>query len=350
MKKLTAILLCMLLLASTVSMVFTSSALNVSVNAGLSSLKNQWVKDKSNGIEYMYYSPVKGSYDTTKYPVVIILHGKFSGDYNGHQLDGSDFAKWSSTEYQARFKNAGGAFIIMPISPGGAVSGWGTNYYDDQLFDLIDGFSAKYSKNVDNSRVSIGGWCVGGEGAVRIAAKQPERFSAVLAMVPYNGISKSEAEALADTPIWIVLSKNDTLAIYGTMGKPGWNNVKDNTNVPEKCRATVFEKYGYYDAFNHAVQYGVANDLLNQPSDSGMKTTDAKGNSITLNENNAVISWLSQQSLNDRPNHDEPEDNSCKCDCHSSNGFTKFIWKIKVFFWKIFSQSKRVCACGANHW
>lgn len=349
MKKLTAILLCMLLLGSVMSIAFTSSALDVSINSGLSALKAQWIKDKSNGIEFMYYSPVRNSSDNTKYPVVIILHGKFSGDYNGHQLDGSDFAKWSSKEYQARFKDAGGAFIIMPVSPGGAVSGWGTNYYDDQLFGLIDGFSAKYSKNVDTSRISIGGWCVGGEGAIRIAAKQPDRFSAVLAMVPYNGISKSEAKALADTPIWMVLSKNDTLAIYGTMGKPGWNNVKDNTKVPDKCRATVFEKYGYYDAFNHAVQYGVANDLLNQPSDSGMRTTTASGASVTLNENNAVISWLSQQRLDDSAD-DSNKDDSCKCDCHSGNGFTKFIFKIKVFFWKIFSQSKRVCACGANHW
>ena len=106
-----------------------------------------------------------------------------------------------------------------------------------------------------------------------------------------------------------------------------------------------FEKYNYYDAASHAVQLAVANDLLNQPSDCGMYTQNAKGQRITTSEKESIITWLSSFTLGDAEKEDV-----CRCDCHSSKGFTKFIWSIKVFFWRIFSSSKRMCACGASHW
>lgn len=40
---------------------------------------------------------------------------------------------------------------------------------------------------------------------------------------------------------------------------------------------------------------------------------------------------------------------SCSCDCHSTNGFKKFIWKILCFFYKIFGTNK-VCGCGSVHY
>ena len=40
---------------------------------------------------------------------------------------------------------------------------------------------------------------------------------------------------------------------------------------------------------------------------------------------------------------------SCSCGCHSTNGFISFLWKIKLFFIKIFGVQK-VCACGKKHY
>lgn len=40
---------------------------------------------------------------------------------------------------------------------------------------------------------------------------------------------------------------------------------------------------------------------------------------------------------------------SCSCDCHSNNGFKKFIWKILCFFYKVFGTNK-ICGCGSTHY
>lgn len=42
-------------------------------------------------------------------------------------------------------------------------------------------------------------------------------------------------------------------------------------------------------------------------------------------------------------------DKLCSCMCHSTNSFTKFIWKILSFFYKIFGTNKS-CSCGIKHY
>mgnify|MGYP003294403289 CR=1 FL=1 len=170
-------------------------------------------------------------------------------------------------------------------------------------------------------------------------------FAALIVMAPHYSVNEGHLRVLADTPVWLVACKNDITATYSTMSKAFWNTLRDTTNVPSACRFTTFEKYNYYDAASHAVQFAVANDLLNQPSDCGMSTVNAKGGTVATNEGESIITWLSSFRLGET----EKED-ICHCDCHSSKGFTKFIWSIKCFFWRIFAQSRRACECGANHW
>ena len=41
----------------------------------------------------------------------------------------------------------------------------------------------------------------------------------------------------------------------------------------------------------------------------------------------------------------------CSHNCHSSNAFLRFFWKIALFFNKLFNiESKRICECGVAHW
>ena len=178
-----------------------------------------------------------------------------------------------------------------------------------------------------------------------MAVKYPDFFAALIVMAPHYTVNESHLKALSDTPVWLVACKNDITATYGTMSKAFWNTLKETTNVPSSCRFTTFEKYNYYDGASHYVHYAVANDLLNQPSDCGMYTQNAKGQTITTSESESIITWLSSFSLGDAEKEDV-----CRCDCHSSKGFTKFIWSIKCFFWRIFSSSKKTCACGVSHW
>ena len=52
----------------------------------------------------------------------------------------------------------------------------------------------------------------------------------------------------------------------------------------------------------------------------------------------------------DRCNADLSPEANCTCACHKG-GFAGFIFKIKVFFWKLFGMNQyRYCDCGKAHW
>ena len=343
MKKVISFILCSLLLIQTT--VLTFSAIDVSISEGKDALVAQWENGDSHGFDYRAYSPVKDSEDTTKYPLVVMLHGKYSGTNEGEQLTSSDFYNWSSSEYQARFKDSGGAFILMPRTPGGDAATWANTSYHSDLMSLIRDYISSHSDNIDTSRIYLLGWSMGGAGAISVASSNQNFFAALVIIAPFDSVTTAQVQSLKHTPIWLVTCTKDTTASYVTFAKPFWNSVKDITEIPSYCRITTFNKYNYYDVGHHNVHYAVASDLLNQPSDCGMKTETAKGESISTNENESIITWLSSQILGQAQ-----EDNVCHCNCHASKGWTKFWWAITNFFNMIFSPSKKICACGASHW
>ncbi len=343
MKKLISILLCLLMILPFA--VMSASAVGVSISKGKDALVAQWQKGEGHGLDYRAYSPVKGENDNTKYPLVVILHGRNSGSSEGEQLTASDFYKWSSSEYQARFKNAGGAFILMPRTPGGNVNTWANTSFHSELMLLVKDYISSNADNIDTSRIYLMGWSMGGAGTVSFAANNPGFFAALVVVAPFDSVTTAQVKSMKNTPIWLVTCTKDTTASHVTFAKPFWNSVKDITEVPSYCRITTFSKYNYYDGGHHRVDFAVANDLLNQPSDCGMKTQTAKGATIKTNENESIITWLSSQVLGTAK-----EDNVCHCNCHASKGWTKFWWAITNFFNMIFSPSKKICACGASHW
>ena len=104
MKKIISVFLCLLMLIPLSCVFFSASAANVSISQGKDALVAQWDKGEGRGFDYRAYSPVRDQNDTTKYPLVVILHGNQSGSKEGEQLTASEFYNWSSSEYQARFK------------------------------------------------------------------------------------------------------------------------------------------------------------------------------------------------------------------------------------------------------
>lgn len=345
MKKLISAFLCLLMLLSITGVCFSSSAVNVSLSQGKDALVAQWEKGNGRGFDYRAYSPIKNPGDSTKYPLVVMLHGKYSGTSEGEQLTGTNFYNWSSSEYQARFKNAGGAFILMPRTPGGDGTTWANTGFHSDLMALIRDYISTHSSNIDTSRIYLIGWSMGGAGAVTIAAKNPKFFAAVVVIAPFDSVTTAQVEALRNTPIWLVTCTKDTTASHPLFAKPFWNSIKDITEIPSYCRLTTFSKYNYYDSGHHYVHFAVASDLLNQPSDCGMKTVTAKGSTVNTSASESIITWLSSQKVGEAK-----ENNVCHCDCHSSKSWTKFWWAITKFFYMIFSPGKKICACGKAHW
>ena len=343
MKKLIALTLCLMMLIPFVCI--NISAIDVSLTQGKNALVAQWQKGESHDFDYRAYSPVKDADDTTKYPLVVMLHGKYSGTNEGEQLTSSEFYNWSSSEYQARFKDTNGAFILMPRTPGGDGTTWSNTSYHSDLISLIKSYISANADNIDTSRIYLMGWSMGGAGAISVASNNKNFFAALVIMAPFDSVTAAQVKSLKHTPIWLVTCTKDTTASYVTFAKPFWNSVKDITEIPSYCRITTFSKYNYYDSGHHNVHHSVANDLLNQPSDCGMKTENAKGERISTSENESIITWLSSQRLGQAKENDV-----CHCNCHASKSWTKFWWAITNFFNMIFSPSKKLCACGDAHW
>ena len=343
MKKIISLLLSLMMIASVCAI--GTSAVGVCISQGKDALVAQWQKGEGHGLDYRAYSPVNDETDTTKYPLVVMLHGKYSGTNEGEQLTATDFYNWSSSEFQSRFNNAGGAFILMPRTPGGDGTTWANTSLTDDLMALIRDYIAEHSDNIDTDRIYLLGWSMGGAGVVSTASKNPDFFAALVIIAPFDSVTKAQVEAVKHTPIWLVTCTKDTTASHITFAKPFWNSIKDYSEVPSYCRITTFSKYNYYDAGHHHTHFAVANDLLNQPSDCGMKTETAKGDSVTTSESESIITWLSSQVLGQAK-----EDDVCHCNCHASKGWTKFWWAISCFFYRMFSPSKKMCACGISHW
>lgn len=343
MKKFVSLLLCIVLLSMLA--VVPCFAVGVNLFEGKQALVAQWEKGSGYGFDYRSYSPKTSQTDNTRYPLVVLLHGKYSGSKEGEQLTETDFFNWSSVEFQSRFSDAGGAYILMPRTPGGDGNTWANTSFHSKLKSLINDFISKNSANIDTSRIYLGGWSMGGAGAISMASSYPNFFAALLVMAPFDSVTQAQLDAIKNTPTWLVTCTQDTTASHALFAKPFWNGLRDTTNIPSYCRLTTFSKYNYYDGGNHYVHFAVASDLLNQPSDCGMKTVDARGNRINTNEEESIITWLSAQRLGMTE-----EENVCRCECHSLKGFTRFIWSIKRFFYMLFSPSKKMCQCGIAHW
>ncbi len=321
-------------------------AVDISLSQGKDALVAQWQKGNERGIDYRYYSPVRQGEENKKYPLVVLLHGKYSGTHEGEQITGTDFYKWSSNEFQSRFSESGGAFLFAPRTPGGDTMTWANAGLQDDLMALLGDFISRNLSNIDLERIYTVGWSMGGAGAVSLTSEHTDFFAATVIIAPFDSVTQNQVSSLKNTPIWLVTCTKDTTASHVTFAKPFWNKVIDTTNIPSYCRITTFSKYNYHDSGHHYVHFAVANDLLSQPSDCGMKTEDARGNRINTSETESIITWLSSQRLGKAS-----ESNVCRCDCHSEKGWTSFIWSIKCFFWRIFgSDSKRYCGCGISHW
>ncbi len=321
MKKTLSLLLVMIMTLSCFA--FTASAMSVS--EGLEALESQFADGKNN-FDYVYYTPVKKANDTTKYPLIIWLHGQFSGDYKRYQLENCEVALWSSEEYQAKIKGTGGAFIFLPRDPTLQLDmAWNGPVSD--LKKSIDDFISKHKKNIDPSRIYLGGFSMGGKGTVRLAAAYPGYFAAIFPMSSVYNPSTSELRALKDTPVWMFTCRSDYIntslnahAISTNM----WNYWKTNSSCVGVNRWTYFISPlvnpdgvvplldPIYSLFQHNSWDAVAHDLVmnNGKLYSNMITLDGYGNTIALNTRETFLSWLSSHSLDGPIGSEEEDDNN----------------------------------------
>ena len=308
MKKILSVFLIITMLFLSCSM----SAAAVSNSVSASAIRGVFKAGTDEDIyDYYYYSPVKGSSDKTKYPVILWLHGQLSGDYKGDQIRQSDIAYFATAQNQAKIKGAGGAFILVPRYPTLNVNlSWVGENANIKAF--VDRFIAKNKANVDTNRIYVGGYSMGGKAAMSFAASYPNYVAAIFPTSSIYLLSSTESDmrSLVNTPVWFFTCKDDNF-----WGKPipqtsDWNYFCSITNQKDNVRWTQFDKNPYlynYDGTpiltvgysEHNVWDPVMHDLImkNGTMYPNMVTINGNGTKVTLTNDNSFLYWLSSQSL-----------------------------------------------------
>lgn len=271
-------------------------------SAGIEALRGQFESGKAPetagyALDYKYYSPV-GEEDTTKYPLVIFLHGIGHGNYEGSQLDDSDMPYWSSKEYQERFLDAGGAFILLPRAPEQRKEYWGENFIEP-LRALIDDFIAQHGENIDTTRISITGSSAGGGMVWFMLEAFPDYFATAFPVASTKTPSNSTLQKTSGTAVWIFASKRDPMVNYYLSPKKVWNGLMKYNDHPENCRISSFtEVYnpdGTHSSDNHHLAKVITCDM--HTLDGGVypcvETIDGTGSVLDLSGDNGIITWIS---------------------------------------------------------
>ena len=301
MKKLISVLLCILTLVPFIG-ILSADAETLSI--GNDVLDTYFLDGKCPGeLDYVYFEPdVK---ENTRYPLMIWLHGAKSGDKPRAQLEWYRFSNWASPEYQARFKNAGGAFLLAPRSSKDPTHNW----YETGCASLkatIDYFVSLYSDVIDTSRIYISGYSTGGSMVWHMVTNYPDFFAAAMPIASLYNPTTVEMNGLSDTSIWIFSCDKDFYTSAATaVAEENFNYLKTVTNRPSGLRLTSFTeavwasgaKQNAYDK-EHYIWGAVTNDMfMDDGSQFAYSTTvDGNGSKITFNIPNGIISWLSQQT------------------------------------------------------
>lgn len=333
MKKTVSVLLSVLVLLSCVCASFSAGA--ISESKGLDALRAQF-KSGESALDYVYYSPVKED-TTVKYPLVVWIHGNGSGDYPGHQLDNCAIAYWSSEEYQARFKNAGGAYLLLPRCQTGLTVAWDDTYIRP-LKKTIDSFVSEHKDSIDTNRIYIGGYSMGGKIVIRMASTYPDFFAAAFPISPVYNPPSTELSKLEKVPIWLFVCKNDTYpSLSQTVVKSNWSYLSRVSAAPERNRMSTFDTIYYANGTvrtsdgkkdTHNTWDPVCHDLFmnDKTQFKDMTVVDGTGKEVKLTYPNGLISWLSEQSLENR-----------KSEENNTNFFAKIYNFFKNLLYMIFS-------------
>lgn len=299
MKKIISIILCIAILCVPVT-VFA-----IPLSSGDNALRDEFSSGNSGTLHYSYFEPeLSGG---KKYPLVIWLHGVASGNYDGNELDSYEFCKWASDEYQARFVNAEGAFLLCPRCPGG----WDVTT-TGVLMDCINSFISLYSPFIDTSRIYISGFSVGAVMVLKMVNAYPNFFAGA---VPISAITQNSSyiKNMKNTAVWFFANEKDTfVGANASATKSSYNTLKNIIFDRSALRFTYVSNAvtpnGSKVLMQHNMWHTFTNDMfMDDGSQYAYSTTlDGYGNTVSFTYPNGVINWLSSQAKTTDPTASAP--------------------------------------------
>lgn len=345
-KKLVAVLLSVIMILSLVPVFSFASGRKAALptSSGIKALRDEFSIDTAPSaggyaLDYAYYSPA-GTSDNTKYPLVIFLHGIGHGDYVGSQLDDSDMPYWASSELQSRFSE-GGAFILLPRAPEHKLVYWSKSLIES-LRAVIDDMISKHGKNIDTSKIFIGGSSAGGEMTWDMIISFPEYFAGAFPIAATGTVTADDVQKCSSVAIWMISSNLDPVISYVATTRPLWNNVVKYNDNPASCRLTSFssvkEPSGGGASDNHHMAKVVTYDLhmLDGSTYPNVTHESGTGENLTLNSPNGLIYWMNGLSSSYGGEQGDGSGNI------NVNGFTSIFDAIRNFFLKIVNFFQRL--------
>lgn len=143
-------------------------------------------------IDYLLFLPEGYDKSTTKFPLMLFLHGAGESGTDLQKVKAHGPPKVVETK-----KN----FPFILVSPQSSGRGWNV----DVLTELLQQVMQDY--RVDKSRVYLTGLSMGGFGAWSLAAAHPEMFAAIAPIC--GGGNVADAKKLAALPIWVFHGAKD---------------------------------------------------------------------------------------------------------------------------------------------
>lgn len=215
-------------------------------------------------LTYADYKPAK---DNGKNPLIIWLHGMGEGGTDPTiPISGNKAANFASEDIQSYF---GGAYVLAPQTPTFWMDGFkgfgdGTSKYENALLNLIKDY-VDHNKDIDPSRIYIGGDSNGGYMTMLMIRDYPEYFAAAFPTceaLKDTLISDADIQRMKNLPIWFVAAKTDTtvppsqyvVPTYNRLVQAGakdvhlslFDNVVDTSGLYKKVDGTPYEYDGHW--------------------------------------------------------------------------------------------------------
>ncbi|VBB09496.1 alpha/beta hydrolase fold [Lucifera butyrica] len=171
--------------------------------------------------------------DNKRHPLIIWLHGMGEGgsDNPSIPISANKADMFSAPGLQSHF---GGAYVLVPQAPTYWMHGFtgmadGTSIYEKSLMGLIENYVASH-KNIDASRIYIGGDSNGGYMTMVMIRDYPNYFAAAFPTcegLRDSLISDADIEALKNSPIWFIAAKTDTILPPADYVVPTFKRLQD---------------------------------------------------------------------------------------------------------------------------
>lgn len=197
-------------------------------------LTGEWALSEDDGLPFALFG-AKDLDASKKYPLVVGLHGRSQNAENGKQL--GPFSK-SFSEPGRYEKNP--CIILAPLGYqpfGGQGTAW-SNEPGTKTLALIEKLIE--SLPIDENRIYVVGYSMGGFGACHFAVTEPKRFAAVVAGAGCTGVDS--ADVFKRLPLWLHHAADDPTV-----------EVRYSRDLAEALKRSETMKYTEYPTGGHGI-------------------------------------------------------------------------------------------------